>query len=264
MKTNTARLGQVQKPEYHQSELQTFLKCGKQWEFRYLFGIKIPPKAALTVGSSVDAGVTTNLVQKVKTEKDLPLNDVLDAFSTDFDIRAKETEWDDDDPGQQKDVGAQLLKVHHEKIAPMINPASVQERFVIETDAGYNLGGSIDLTEKDGTVADTKTSRTRYQEDAISRAFQPAMYDFAYEAIKGKKAKGFRYDVLVKPTKTKPADFQQIGAVVTDSDREWLFGAIENVDKAIKAGVALPAPEGAWWCSKDWCGYWSMCKGKNK
>jgi CRISPR/Cas system-associated exonuclease Cas4 (RecB family) len=252
------------KREYHQSEIGTYLKCGKQWEFRYVQGIKTPPRAALTVGSSVDAAVTHNLIQKVQSGKDISTEAILDAYSGDFDIRAKDTEWREDDQGKQKDIGAQLVKLHHEQVAPGILPATVQEKFTLETDAGFDLGGTIDLTEKSGIVVDTKTAKTAYDEDAISRALQPALYDFAYESLHGKPAEGFRFDVLVKPTAKKPPSVQRVQAKVTPADREWLFDTIGNVHKAIEAGVAMPAADGSWWCSKDWCGYWSICKGKGR
>lgn len=252
----------LMRPKYHQSEIATFLKCPKQWEFRYVQGLRSPPRAALTVGSSVDAAVTHNLVEKMKTGQDISSEAVLDAYSTSFDNRSKETEWGEDDAGKQKDMGAQLVKAHHEKLAPGIQPATVQEEFVIETDAGYDLGGTIDFTEKNGVIGDTKTAKTAYAEDAISKALQPALYDFAHEAIHQKPATGFRYDVLIKPTKTIGPRVQQVVGKVTHADREWLFDTINNVHKAIQAGVATPAPDGAWWCSKDWCGYWSQCKGR--
>lgn len=244
---------------YHQSEIQTFLKCPKQWEFRYVLGQKTPPKAALTLGSAVDAAVTYNLIEKIKTGVDLTAEAVLDTYSTDFDTKAKETEWGDDDAGKQKDMGAQLVRLHHLEAAPTIHPATVQESFLIETDAGYDLGGTIDFTETNGIIADTKTSKNSYDEAAIERALQPALYDFAYESIHKKPAEGFRFDVLVK---TKTPKLQRISGKVSARDREWLFDTITNVHKAIEAGVSTPAPDGAWWCSKDWCGYWSQCKGK--
>lgn len=250
--------------QYHQSEVQTFLKCGKQWEFRYLLGIRTPPKAALTVGSSVDAGVTRNLVQKITSKKDLSVTEVLDVYSTDFDLRKDETDWEDENPGAIKDMGASLVRAHHEKLAPQIQPKTVQEKFVIELDGGFDVGGTIDLTEEDGTVADTKTSKNKYAEDSIHRALQPAIYDFASMVLTGKKPKAFRYDVIIKPTKTKGPEIQQVTGQVTEDDHAWFFNAVSNMDKAIKAGIALPAPEGAWWCSKDWCGYWDKCKGAKK
>lgn len=254
----------MSRPKYHQSEIETFLKCGKQWEFRYVQGLRVPPKAALTVGSAVDTAVTRNLIEKVQTGKDMPTEAVLDAFSSDFERRKSETEWGEDDPGEQKDVGVKLVTLHHANLAPKIEPATVQEEFHLQTDAGYDLGGTIDLTEKNGIVADTKTSKSKYEPDAIARAIQPAMYDFAYEALHRKPAEGFRFDVLIKPTARKPAEFQQVQAKVTIEDRTWLFDTINNVHKAIQAGVAMPAPANSWWCSPDWCGYWSRCKGKGR
>lgn len=255
-------MSEVKRPKYHQSEIHTFLKCGKQWEFRYLLGMKTPPKAALTVGRAVDKAVTNNLLEKVRSGADLPLEAVLDGYSKEFDTEAKETEWGEDDSGKQKDMGVKLVSIHHELIAPKIQPATVQEEFVIETDAGYDLGGTIDLTEKDDTVADTKTSKMAYGIEDLEGAIQPTLYDFAFEAIHKRPAKQFRFDVLIKPTVKNPAKVQQIAAKPTQRDREFLFDAIGQMHKAIQAGVTLPAPEGAWWCSKDWCGYWDKCKGK--
>ncbi len=252
-----------QRPKYSQSELKTFLKCGKMWEFRYARNLKTPPSAALTLGSSVDTAVHANLAQKIESGSDLPAEAVLDEYSADFDRRRAETEWGEDDPGAQKDVGARLVKLHHEKAAPGIEPATVQERFTLETDAGYDLEGVMDLTEKNGMIVDTKTSRNAYAADALEKSFQPTLYDFAFEKTRGEPAKGFRFDVLVKGGARKPPELQRVAGKIGASDREWLFESISQVHKAIESGVALPAPEGSWYCSAKWCGYWHLCKGKN-
>jgi len=70
--------------------------------------------------------------------------------------------------------------------------------------------------------------------------------------------------VLVKPTITKGPVLQQVKGKITPTDRAWFFDAVNQVHRAIKAGVALPAPEGAWYCSKKWCGYWEQCKGRKQ
>jgi len=256
----------IKMPEYHQSAINTFLKCGKQWEFRYVLGIKTPPNAALTVGSSVDAAITSNLIAKKETGTDLPVDAVLEVYSKDFDVRKKDTEWGEENAGEQKDAGIECLKLHHKEIAPKIDPETVQENFVIETDAGYAIGGTLDITEKDGTIRDSKTSKEAYAEDAVTRALQPTMYDFAYQTIRKKESKRFVYDVMIKPKINKksirPAQIQIVEGKVTSADHEWLFNTINQMHKAVTSGVALPAPDGAWWCSKKWCGYWDMCKGK--
>lgn len=257
------RLKNGSQPEYHQSELHVFLKCGKMWEFRYVRGIRTPPRAALTVGSAVDSAVSHNLHQKISSGTDLSKEEVLSSFSDDFDRRSPETEWRaDETPGKQKDLGAKLVELHHDELAPAIKPASVQETITVQTDAGFNLGGTVDLIEKDGTIVDTKTSRIAYAEQAPKRALQPALYDFLFEAVRGEASPEFRYDILIKPTVKTPARKQQIRMRLRKSDRNWLFETIGQVHKAIQAGVALPAPEGSWYCSKEWCGYWNRCKGR--
>lgn len=250
------------RPIYHQSEIQVYLKCGKMWEFRYQRGIRIAPSAALTIGSSVDAAVSLNLSQKTVTGRDVKTEEVLEAFSTDFESRAEWTNWGQEDPGRQKDIGVQLLKVHHQIVAPKLRPQTVQESFAVQTSEEFDLGGTIDFTEESGTVVDTKTSRSPYDPSVIRRAIQPALYDYAYEALRGRPSSGFRYDVLVKPTLRNAAQVQQISAKLGKPDREWLFETVRQVHRGINAGVAMPAPEGSWYCSPEWCGYWSMCKGR--
>jgi CRISPR/Cas system-associated exonuclease Cas4 (RecB family) len=272
-KKGMALLIPVEKPkltpirEYHQSEVAQYLKCGKQWEFRHVLGIKAPPRVELTVGRSVDEAITHNLALKVKSGADVSEAEVVDVCATQFDKEAQDTEWRaGEDPGQEKDAAIQCVKAYHKEIAPKVQPATVQERFVLETDAGYNLGGTIDLTTKQKIVADTKTSNKVYNEAAIYRAIQPTLYDYAYEALHGEKAAGFRYDIMIKPTKTMGARIQQVQSKVTKADRQWLFETIHQVHAGIQAGIALPAPDlpGVWWCSEKFCGYWSMCKGKKK
>jgi len=251
------------RPKYHQSHLQTFLKCGKQYEFRYIKGLVIPPRAALTVGKTVDRAVNANMISKI-VGKPATLEEVLAVTSDEFDKEITSTVLEEDEqPGELKDQAIQLSQLHFKHVAPTIEPVTVQEEFVIEMEGGYDVGGTMDLTDKDGLIRDTKTAaRQNASGYTVSRAFQPAMYDFAYEAIRGERAKGFVFDVLKKPTKRIAAEYERHDGKVEEDDRNWLFDSIDAVHKAIQAGVALPAPEGSWYCSPKWCGYWNICKGK--
>lgn len=248
--------------KHHQSALNLFLKCGRQYEFRYLMGIVSPPRAALTVGRSVDQSVNLNFTRKLETGAYAPLDEVLDHASEVFDREKIETEWGDDRPDEQKDIAIRLSRLHAEKVAPGIEPETVQEEFVIETDAGFDIGGTMDLTDKQGFIRDTKTHKRGQISLEVNRSFQPAVYDYAYQALRGRPANGFAFDVLMKPTKTIDVESHTVTGKVTETDHEWIFGAIDAVHKSIQAGAFPPAPEGSWWCSEKWCGYWSRCKGK--
>lgn len=246
-------------PEYHQSSIQQFLKCPRQYMYRHLMNLVLPPKAALTLGSALDLGATANYRQKITTKEDLTVNEVLDVYSTEFDKRALETNWDGEDSGKQKDLGAKMLTVFQLNAAPKIQPVSVQDSFRIETDAGYALGGTMDLIDENEVIRDTKTSKAAYAEDAVSDSLQATMYDFAYTAKNGKKPAGFAFDVV---TKHKEPRYQEVAGQVSQSQTEIMFESIKIMHSQIERGEFQYAPEGAWWCSKEWCGYHQMCKGK--
>jgi len=244
--------------KFHQSMVQMFLKCPRQFQFRYLEKIISPPKSALTIGSCMDVAETTNFTQKVSSSTDLPLSEVLDVFDTEFSIREKETVWDED-RDKCKDKGVEMLKVFHDQAAPQILPITVQEEFNLETDGGYSLGGTMDITDSSGFIRDIKTSKAEYAEDAVSQSIQAAMYDFAYECTRGYKAKGFIFDVV---TKHKVPRYQKVTGEVGKYQRSRLFESINIMNKQITAGDFQYAADGAWWCSSTWCGYWHLCKGK--
>lgn len=248
---------------YHQSEIGTYLKCGKLWEFRYVDKIKMPSRPNLTVGSAVDRSVNANMTSKVQGI--IASHEEVRAVAADyFDKEATETEWrEDENQGEHKDLVVQLADLHFAKVAPLIQPATVQQVFELQMDGDYDVAGAIDITDTNKFVRDTKTSARQSSGNYIvERAFQPAMYTFAYEAIYGEPPAGFIFDILKKPTVKIPAEYEARTGVVTQLDHQWLFDSINAVHKGISAGVALPAAEGAWWCGAKWCSYWSICKGK--
>lgn len=249
----------LEEPEYHQSALGVYLKCQIQYYFRYILGLTRPPGAALTIGKAVDAGATHNFRQKTESRQDLPVSDVLDAFSTEFDREAPGTDWDGESAGTLKDESAALMKLHHKIVAPRIQPVTMKEQFNLETNNGFSIGGEMDVTDEKDLIRDTKTSGKKYDDDFVAHSIQAAVYDTAFEEKKGRKAKGFVFDVMKK---TKVPDYQEVAGVVSEHQRQLVLGAFTNMHENLKTGRFMPAAEGAWWCSNGWCGYWDICKGK--
>lgn len=252
----------MERKTYHQSQISTYLKCGKLYEFRYIKKYKAMSRPNLTVGSSVDQSVDFSLIKKAHAES-TSLDEVQSVASDVFEKLKPDTEWLDEDQGEAKDHVVRLSGLHYEVVVPQIEPATVKEKFVIEMEDGYDLAGEIDLTDKNEFVRDTKTaSRQALGFYTIPKTLQPAMYDFAYRAIRGRAPSGFIYDVLKKPTKKIAPEYQAIGGQVKTSDHDWLFETLETVHRAVEAGIALPAAEGSWYCSLNYCPYYRMCKGK--
>lgn len=161
--------------------------------------------------------------------------------------------------GSLKDLGAKLTKAFHEKGAPNIQPKTVQESARVETDAGYAIAGTFDVVDDKNVIRDQKSSKAEYSEDAVTQEVQPAVYDFLYTAKHGQKPSGFAFDVV---TKHKEPRYQEVKGEVTANQTNRLFESVNIMHNQIKRGEFQYAPAGAWWCSKDWCGYWHLCKGK--
>ena len=63
----------------HQSMLGMWLRCGVQFERRYIREEVIPPGIAARRGTAVHKAAEINHKQKLSTGKDLPISDLKDA-----------------------------------------------------------------------------------------------------------------------------------------------------------------------------------------
>jgi hypothetical protein len=249
------------KPHLSFSQIAMFLRCPKQWEFRYVQNLKIPPSGALILGSSWHETIELNYVQKITSDVDLPLDDMKDSFS---DIWTKKTEkeeidFGEDKPGDLKDLGILITNVHHQNIAPRVKPALVEEEFRISLgeDFPYELLGYFDVIEKDGTVADNKSWKRAKSQADVDKDLQLSAYALGYRVKYGKAEKSLRFDAVIKNKKPKAI---QLVTTRTNEDCRWLLGLIEKVADGIIKEAFYPNPNG-WHCSKKWCGYWDKCKG---
>lgn len=247
-------------PKYHQSEIKDYLRCGLYHMFKHVLKLPTPVTTPLTVGSVADSAMNFTLQKRIDTGLDPSLQEVLEKASDDFNSRVDRTEWGSDDVAEQKNLAMKIVKVFYEQVAPKIDPETVQESFSLETDHGYLIGGTFDVVDKRGILIDLKTSAPmRVASYTVNYTMQPAMYWHAYEQIRGKPPESFRFDII---TKHGIPQYKTSSGKVSDQDREHLFYTINQMHAGLKAGIALPASEGVYWCSKKYCPFWDQCKGK--
>ena len=149
------------KPEHlSASQVNTYLTCPLQHFWRYHKHRKIPPKSAMSLSKSLHFGIEGNYRQKVESHQDLPLDDVLDKFSTDFDFRKHETLWaKDEKPPKVKDEGVWLLSLYHQTVAPKVQPLHVEDSFEVPFENfDVPLVGRLDLVDDSHLIIDHKTS----------------------------------------------------------------------------------------------------------
>jgi hypothetical protein len=241
-----------------------FLRCPRQYQFRYIEGLKIPPSGALVLGRAWHEAIEHNYSQKIASGCDLPSSEVEGVFADRFDkgLASEEVAFvEGEEPGALKDQGVALTATHHREIAPLVQPAEVESEFRVSLgeDFPYELLGYFDVIDKGGVIIDNKSWGRRKSQEDIDTDLQLTCYALGYRIAKGAPESGLRIDAVIK---NKKPVVQQITTSRTNDDCRFLLGLIENVADAIQKGVFYPNPTHNL-CSPKWCGYWSKCKSRS-
>lgn len=237
------------------SQINSWLRCPKSWEYRYVYGLKIPPSGPLIVGSAYHSALEGNFTQKIKSKMDLPLGDCLDLFSDAWDNRLSEEEliiWDKLGPGESKDQGAGLVEEYIVSTSPSVQPVQV-ERTVYTEVAGVKFICRVDLEDIQRAIIDHKTSAKAYNQDDVDRDIQASAEAFAL-----KRPIVFYNHVAVK---SRSPWIQVIKSFRTQTDINWWVDLATGVISQMESGIAPPRPNG-WHCSERFCGYFERCRGE--
>lgn len=260
-----------------------FLKCPYRYFLQYIEGRPTKKAARMFQGTSVHYGAEHVLTVKMQTGKLPKYQDALDAFSTGFEAEKDTVEdWEGDDPGKVKDLGAKLMGVFYKEVAPQIAPLAVEKQFckvVKSRDSKVHLPvlGRIDTIdalldrpeEFDPSAAahlpshlrrirDLKIVTNKFPEGKVINSLQFV----AYAAVEG--IPNVRADQLVKGRAQVPRPrYEQQDAVITSVETNHAFEVLQGVATSISLGHFPKTDPGNWWCSEKWCGVWQHCRGKN-
>jgi len=237
-----------------QTSHKMFLRCPRQWEFRYVKGLKFPPSAALFLGGTINRSAAFGYKYKIEVGEDVPLDELLDFYSRIFDKREAvaegETEripdidWKDEKPGEVKDTGYRILRYYRMSLMPKREPIEVELAF--EKDLGFcKFYGILDRIDIDGRVKDLKTISPfaanfgDFSERGIELDIQPTAY-----ALGMGGAISFEFELLLKDPKNPRVIIR--GTERTEDDINWYLRLLESDVKMIKAGLFPPRPN--WSC----------------
>lgn len=265
-------MAEARRPHFSSTSLNMIHRCGVQYAFRYLEGIKSPPGIAMLIGKGTGMAVEQDLKHKMAEGELLTLDQVKDAARD-----AVNSEWLEEEPvltKEEKEKGAATVKgetvdtcvtlaaLHHNEIAPGIEPIAVEHAWRVEIpQASHDLIGFMDVLEE-GRVRDLKTKAKKPSQNDMDRDLQLSTYALAHKVTRGTLPELY-FDVLLK--KKKPEAITLKTTRDADDLRQLIDRFLLACD-VVKGGVFMPAPTDSWMCSKKWCGYWDKCsfgrKGK--
>lgn len=274
------------------SQIEMYLRCPKQYEFRYILGVVRPPNVSMAMGTAVHAAVEAIHQVHITTGDYLDVDSAKDVFSDSWDAVVAEADIDVDDEeevakGNTKDIGVRLVDRYRTQQAPQIRAHSVEERVEGEV-GGVPILGYIDLIQKGdtpqgdpncacgGTGEESKcdkpmlcsverSSRVVVDNKVVGRAKRQSDADNSlqlsgYALLKG--VRNVRFDCLVKNIRTPK--IVALESVRSDQDLAWYKEVVTGVADGITRGYFPACAPDTWCCNAKFCGFWEMCRGKKK
>lgn len=242
------------------SKINMLRRCGAQYYFRYVEGLKSPPAMPLVRGRATDRGLEHNFEYKIETNLDAPIEEVLDAASDEF-----ETAFVDLEPKDKKEIDKDFekddvmtgIKLYHKEEAPKIKkPVSTQKKIDMELLPNWGMIGYIDLLSHDMLIDFKNVGKKPPLEPRFDYWLQMSIYDMALRLDEGIESEKIELQYIVRPTKTLP---HRIFKHEIESNDKLVDATINGAISTIEAGIFPPCRDNVL-CSKRFCGYWNECE----
>jgi hypothetical protein len=196
------------------------LKCGEQFNRRYVKGDKIPPALAMLRGRGQHTAQEMDLGMKLDTGILAPEPDLIDVAA---DKVRKDAESKDDvmlDKDEQEigfeaargktiDQAIRATQLHHRHFAPVIEPDELEIKleFDIPTvDGPRPVVGYADVIELDGSIPDSKSTMQKPSALSGAESDQLGLYAFGYRQIYGTDSPSQRLDYMVLSQAQNPTE----------------------------------------------------------
>lgn len=251
------------------SQVKKFLKCPKQYEYKYINKMKETKGSGLVLGSAFHRGMQMASIKKVVEGEILQTKDVLDIYSESFDYQVEnhDIEWGEDDPDKVKDDGSQMMEKFYDEVGVLFTPKlnhegmpMVEQKHVFDIVPGLPTMVYMDMVDEHGIVRDYKTSKKSPSKNIIDETIQLPVYSLAYRDLIGEKEKGISLDYAINLKKEKKI-MQMTSGPVADERNDRVKETFVGVAKQINAGIFYPNEE------SNACGYCSfkdICKSAKK
>ena len=268
------------------SSYNRFLLCPEDWRRHYLLGERVPPNAAMFLGSRVDDALSVYYRQRLERRQTLELEQLRDAYR---DLWFEQLEHEESQRGVRWEpeldeqaafaIGLDALAITLAELVPALGePVAVQRELEFRLAPGldWTVKGVLDLEtlrERDGrtvpAVIDYKVKATPLGQDKADRDAQAGLY-LAGRWLAGDPAELFGFAQVHKPG---PRRKQIATSLVTTSRSPGrLRGVLARIGLAASQMGALyerlgpDAPWGfadpaGWKCSPRYCTHHARCPG---
>lgn len=271
------------------SQIKMYLRCSKQYEYRYVKGLVMPPALPMLQGSAVHKGFEIYYQEVIDGRQPLNAEQLADFTVTQLEDMADEQDVTLE--GSSKDQAAAelvgVVKPYISAIAPTVRPHLVEQEVRYETKCGVELLAYIDLVRKpsewettnnllSNRIVDYKITGRKWSLNKLANDLQFLIYSAAtgMEDIEIHNLTKTTKKVAIKEQKEEDylANTQDVATnlrvlrnkMSSASDTAHVENLVESVASAISAGTFIPCDTESWCCNEKFCGFWHLCRGKRQ
>lgn len=236
------------------SSINEFEKCPRRWYYTYIEQRPAPESVQQALGTAVHAAIEANMRYKLDTGVLLEREALEATFWDEFNEA-----WDRSDGWHEADAiaagtdGIRLTLLHHETVAPGIDPLWIEEPVQFEIN-GVPYSGVIDLVDARGRIRDWKTTARKPR--PAGYVTNMVGYAIAYRQRTGQIETEVVLDYLVR---TKKAQYVPIASGGPISDAAIAKFATNVLAVAEMVGRGDFPSHGATTGQCRWCPYAAIC-----
>ena len=244
-----------QRPEYISiSQVNAYQRCGIQYYFSYIEGIKTLPNDNMLRGTAIDTSANQHFSEKAINEVGISEDNFVDMAVAKHDEESDDVNFQENTKDESRDKTAKASKTYHNVHGQILKPKvgdNEPTQVEIYEDIGDNLTlkGYVDLVTEDNVIVDTKVRKADKQID-VETNLQLQTYATILDSDKVG---------IASVTTAKEPKATYYGGISNKTTKTRAIQRIKSVSAAIDSNIFLPAQEGSWICSEKYCGYWNMC-----
>jgi len=244
------------------SKLKMYLRCPAAYYYRYVLGLRPPPTSHQMLGTAIHSAIEFNFRKKIETHEDLPLTEVQEFFTANFNYSKGQVLWEPgENPGKSLDEGVSMVTLYHTEAAPKIMPDLVEQVFHVRFEnCRYVFKGIIDLVTADALLIDHKTSSRTPSQESIDKELQATAYSLGLRYMRKTIEKGIAFDYLIRCKTPKIVRFETSR---TQADIDHFLQVLGMVMTSVQAGIFYPNSTGQF-CTPKNCQFWEECVGGRK
>jgi len=245
------------------SQIELYLRCPAQYEFKYVQGQRQAEKFYFLEGNAIGKAMETTCNAFMDTGVHLTLKQAISVQRSFVAKGAKDVEdWEEHSPSDLKARGKTMLTNFWESgYLPKLRPVerdgrSGAEHKLVGKIAGVPFLGFIDLLEET-VVTDFKVSNNPRKRYNAQKSLQLALYGMMTKMNKARYLTWSRKTCL----------FDEIGPVSLPlaKTKKWVDRVVSNVAYGISKGsFPVTNPSADYLCDERWCSYWGKCYGASK